>query len=241
MNILEIKDLTKKYKDKAVIENLSFVVEEGDIVGLLGRNGAGKSTTINAILNLIGIDKGEIKVLGLDPKKNPSEVLRKIGVATENPSFYSYLNGYNNLKLISNYYENIADEEIKSILQFVGLGNEGDKKVKDYSTGMKQRLGLARALLTNPRIILLDEPTNGLDPYGIKEIYGLIEKLARTKKITFVISSHILLDIERLCDKVVIISNGKCVYQGEMKNIHSLEKLFFEVTGGGNGDNSNKK
>lgn len=230
MNILEIKGLTKKYGDKFVLKDLSLTVEEGDVVGLLGPNGAGKSTTINAILNLIRIDEGNIKVLGLCPNKNPKEVLKNIGIATENPSFYDYLSGYDNLKMIANYYGKITDERIKELLEFVGLGNENKKRVKQYSTGMKQRLGLARALLTEPKLILLDEPTNGLDPYGIREIYNLIEKLAKNEKITFVISSHLLLDIERLCNKVIIIDKGKGIYQGKMDEIESLEDLFFSVT-----------
>lgn len=230
MNVLEINNLSKKYKDRLVIDDLSFTVEEGDIVGLLGPNGAGKSTTINAILNLIGINQGQIKVLGLIPKENPKEVLKNIGVATENPSFYDYLNGYDNLKIISNYYKGISDKKIRDLLEFVGLDNENKKKVKQYSTGMKQRLGLARALLTEPKLILLDEPTNGLDPYGVKEIYDLIENLARTKKITFVISSHLLSDVEKLCNKVVIMNKGKKMYQGRMENIKSLDELFFKVT-----------
>lgn len=132
--------------------------------------------------------------------------------------------------MIANYYGKITDERIKELLEFVGLGNENKKRVKQYSTGMKQRLGLARALLTEPKLILLDEPTNGLDPYGIREIYNLIEKLAKNEKITFVISSHLLLDIERLCNKVIIIDKGKGIYQGKMDEIESLEDLFFSVT-----------
>lgn len=221
-NIIEISNVTKTYSKVKVVEDLSFFAEEGDIVGLIGPNGAGKSTTIKIILKLINKDSGAVKIEDYNIDTSQREAVKAIGFTSEAPSFYEYLNGYENLKLIANFYKDITDERIKELLEFVGLSEAAKKKVRAYSTGMKQRLGLARALINKPRVVILDEPTNGLDPQGMRDIYNLIKKLALEEKVTFIISSHLLHDVEKICNKVVIINKGKTIYNGDIKSI--LEK-----------------
>lgn len=221
--ILQVSNLTKKYYGKKVVDNLSFDIYEGDIVGLIGPNGSGKSTTMKMIMKLISRDEGDVKMC--DEKK----FVEYIGFASESSAFYDYLSGYDNLKLIANLYGGISEEEIQRLIAFVGLKDNIKKKVKTYSTGMKQRLGLARALLNDPKLLILDEPTNGLDPYGMKDIYEILEKLAKERNVAILISSHLLHDIEKICNKAVMINEGKLLFKGnitELKN--GLEESYYD-------------
>ncbi len=222
--IIEISNISKSYSKVCVVDNLSFYAEEGDIVGLIGPNGAGKSTTIKIILKLINKNSGTVTIQNYNIDNAQRDAVKSIGFTSESPSFYDYLSGYENLKLIANFYKDITKERINELMNFVGLSDASKNKVRTYSTGMKQRLGLARALLNRPRIVILDEPTNGLDPQGMKDIYNLIKKLAYEEKITFIISSHLLHDVEKVCNKVVIINKGKTIYNGDIKSI--LERNF---------------
>ncbi len=224
-NIVEIKSLSKKYKDKKAVDGLSISIDRGDILGLVGPNGSGKSTTMKMLMMLIKKDEGEIKFYE-DPKK----FMKKVGYATESSPFYMYMTGRDNLKMVANLYDDISDEKIDEVLDIVGMSDDADKKVKTYSTGMKQRLGLARALLNDPELLVLDEPTNGLDPYGMKDIYEILKKLAEEKDVAILISSHLLHDIEKICNKVVMIENGKTLFSGDINELENgLEDSYYEM------------
>lgn len=229
-SIIEISDLTKKYSERKVVDNLSLKVFPGDIVGLVGPNGAGKSTTMKIIMKLIKKNSGKIMIHGEEGKDREESFAKKIGFASESPAFYNYLTGYENLCMMANLYPDVKEEKIKSLIKFVGLEESITRKVKTYSTGMKQRLGLARALLNEPELLILDEPTNGLDPYGMKDIYEILEKLAKEQKVAILISSHLLHDIEKICNKVVMINDGKTIFSGKIEELNgSLEENYFSL------------
>lgn len=229
-NIIQISGLTKEYSKRKVVDNLSLQAYPGDIVGLIGPNGAGKSTTMKIIMRLIRQTSGVIKIYGNEHKKNEYEVTQKIGFASESPSFYNYLTGYSNLQLMANLYPDVDKKRIDELVEFVGLRENINRKVKTYSTGMKQRLGLARALLNNPNLLILDEPTNGLDPRGMKDIYEILEKLAKERGIAILISSHQLHDIEKICNKIVMIDDGKMLFNGNIEELGgSLEESYFSL------------
>ena len=222
--VLHISGLTKSYGGRKVVDNISIDVDKGDIVGLIGPNGAGKSTTMKMVMNLISRDAGEI-TLG-----DSRDFVEKIGFATESSAFYDYLSGYDNLILIARLYDDVSEEQVRAIIEFVGLTDQIDQKVKTYSTGMRQRLGLARALLNNPELLILDEPTNGLDPYGMKDIYDILEKLAKEEDVAILISSHLLHDIEKICNKVVMINEGKIIYNGGIGELEQgLEETYYSL------------
>lgn len=223
-NVLHISGLNKSYNGRKVVDNISLDVDKGDIVGLIGPNGAGKSTTMKMIMKLISKDSGEIE---LGEGKN---IVEKVGFATESSAFYEYLSGFDNLMLIAKLYDDVSEDKVRNIIKFVGLSDHIDKKVKTYSTGMRQRLGLARALLNNPELLILDEPTNGLDPYGMKDIYEILEKLAREDEVAILISSHLLHDIEKICNKVVMINEGKLLFSGDIKDLgEGLEDSYYSM------------
>ena len=223
-NVLHISGLNKSYNGRKVVDNISLDVDKGDIVGLIGPNGAGKSTTMKMIMKLISKDSGEIE---LGEGKN---IVEKVGFATESSAFYEYLSGFDNLMLIAKLYDDVSEDKVRDIIKFVGLSDHIDKKVKTYSTGMRQRLGLARALLNNPELLILDEPTNGLDPYGMKDIYEILEKLAREDEVAILISSHLLHDIEKICNKVVMINEGKLLFSGDIKDLgEGLEDSYYSM------------
>ncbi|MCR4997203.1 MAG: ABC transporter ATP-binding protein [Butyrivibrio sp.] len=216
--------MNKSYNGRKVVDNISLDVDKGDIVGLIGPNGAGKSTTMKMIMKLISKDSGEIE---LGEGKN---IVEKVGFATESSAFYEYLSGFDNLMLIAKLYDDVSEDKVRDIIKFVGLSDHIDKKVKTYSTGMRQRLGLARALLNNPELLILDEPTNGLDPYGMKDIYEILEKLAREDEVAILISSHLLHDIEKICNKVVMINEGKLLFSGDIKDLgEGLEDSYYSM------------
>ena len=223
-NVLHISGLNKSYNGRKVVDNISFDVDKGDVVGLIGPNGAGKSTTMKMIMKLISKDSGEIE---LGAGKN---FVEKVGFATESSAFYEYLSGFDNLMLIAKLYDDVPEEKVRDIIKFVGLSDHIEKKVKTYSTGMRQRLGLARALLNNPELLILDEPTNGLDPYGMKDIYEILEKLAREDGVAILISSHLLHDIEKICNKVVMINEGKLLFSGDINDLgEGLEDSYYSM------------
>ncbi|MCI1945340.1 ABC transporter ATP-binding protein [Clostridium luticellarii] len=226
---VELKNISKIYGKRHAVDNLSFYVEEGDILGLIGPNGAGKSTTIKITLKLINKNSGTVKIEDYDLDTSYKKAIKHISFTSESPSFYEYLNGYENLRLVANLHKTISNDTIFDLLKSVGLIESYKKKVKTYSTGMKQRLGLARAMLSNPKIILLDEPTNGLDPRGMNDIYNLIKKLNRENKTTFIISSHLLHDIEKICNKVVLIDNGKTIFNGDMQSVLNKNINLFNI------------
>ena len=235
MKVLEVKGISKKLSGKEVLKNISFSVEEGEIYGFLGPNGAGKTTTIKIIVGLIEANRGQIMICSKDLKKNREEAIKNVGAIVENPSLYEYLSGYENLMQIARM-KKVSKESVEEIIELVGLKDRIKDKVKRYSLGMKQRLGIGAALIGEPKLLILDEPTNGLDPYGIMELRELMKKLAKERNIAIFISSHILSEIELVCDKVCFIAEGKIMAIEELepiseeKALSPLEKKFIELT-----------
>lgn len=231
--IIEVKGLTKRYKNLTAVNNLDLNVYKGDVFGFLGPNGAGKSTTIRMLLTLIKPTAGEIKIFGKPLNSNRSEILRKIGAIVEKPDFYLYLSAYKNLELLGKLYKaDTSEKHIMELLETVGLANRRDSKVKTFSHGMKQRLGLAQALLHDPELIILDEPTTGLDPQGMKEIRELIIMLSKEKGKTVFLSSHILREVELITNRMIIINKGTTQIEGKVSDLLNAESLMvtFEVT-----------
>ena len=219
--VLKCQNLCKSFGKKQILKNVSFELEEGDILGFIGPNGAGKTTTIKLILGLQKINSGSVIINGFDVKKDFTKAIERVGTIVENPDLYMYLTGYQNLKLMKNIYKNVDETRIEEVIKLVGLENRINDKVSKYSLGMRQRLGIAQAILHKPNILILDEPNNGLDPEGIKQIRELLKKLSRDEKMSILISSHNLAELESLCNKVCIIKNGTIV---EENNITTLKK-----------------
>ncbi|SMG49796.1 ABC transporter ATP-binding protein [Arenibacter troitsensis] len=234
---IDIKGLTKKYGEHIAVDNLNLTIEKGEIFGLLGPNGAGKSTTILMILGLTEVDSGSVKVCGIDSSRYPLEVKRKVGYLPEDVGFYNDYTGLQNLMYVARLND-IPEEEAKKaaleILQEVGLEDVKDNKVSSYSRGMRQRLGLADVLIKNPEVIILDEPTLGLDPEGVKKFLQLIVRLSRKKGITVLFSSHHLHQIQQVCDRVGIFVKGKMLAEGKISSLAQqlFSKNAFTLEGG---------
>lgn len=228
--IIQVSGLTKKYKEILAVNNLEFTVFKNDVFGFLGPNGAGKSTTIRMLLSLITPTSGEIKIFGLPLKEKRPEILARIGGIVEKPDFYMYLTAQKNLEMLGkiNKVKNLK-KRIGEVLEIVGLSKRADSKVKTYSHGMKQRLGIAQALLHNPELIILDEPTTGLDPQGIKEIRDLIISLSADFGKTVLLSSHILKEIEIISNRMLIINKGTSQVEGLVDQLLSSEKLIVAI------------
>lgn len=227
--ILECKNLCKDFGKKKILKNVSLKIEEGDILGFIGPNGAGKTTTIKLILGLQSITKGTVSINGYDIQKNFTNAIEKVGAIVENPDMYMYLSGYDNLKLVANLYKGITKERIEKVVKLVKLENRINDKVSKYSLGMRQRLGIAQAILHNPKLLILDEPTNGLDPEGIKEMRELLVKLAQEEKMAILISSHNLAELDNFCNKVCIIKNGEVIETSEISKIKNDERKIFRI------------
>ncbi len=231
--VIEITELSKEFKDVKAVNNLSLNVYRGDVFGFLGPNGAGKSTTIRMMLSLINPNHGEIKVFGKSLKKERTSILKRVGAIVEKPDFYGYLSAYKNLEILGRISgTDVSRARIMEVLELVGLEKRYQSKVKTFSHGMKQRLGLGQALLHNPDLIILDEPTTGLDPQGMKEIRELIIHLSRDQKKTLFLSSHILYEVELVANRMIIINKGKTVVEGEVNALLNMNKLkvTFEVS-----------
>ena len=222
--VLECCDLYKKFGKKEILKGISLEANEGDILGFIGPNGAGKTTTIKLILGLQSITSGSVKINGFDIQKDFTKAIQKVGTIVENPDLYMYMSGYENLKMFSNLYSGITKERIDEVIKFVGLENRIKDKVSKYSLGMRQRLGIAQAILHKPNLLVLDEPTNGLDPEGIKQIKDLIVKLAKEENMAVLISSHNLLELESFCTKVTIIKNGEIVETSTIEEAKKVNK-----------------
>ncbi|MED3981259.1 ABC transporter ATP-binding protein [Priestia megaterium] len=229
--LLETKNLTKTYKGVNVVENLNLKIKEGEIYGFLGPNGAGKTTTIRMLLGLITPSEGDIQIFGKDFKDNRLDILSAVGSLVESPSYYPHLSGENNLETIRKIL-NVPKQKIHEVLDLVRLTKVADRKVSEYSLGMKQRLAIAASLLGNPRLIILDEPTNGLDPAGIIEIRDLIIKLPKEYGITVIISSHLLSEIEQVASQVGIITKGNMIFQDSIKVLRekALRRILFNTS-----------
>ncbi|QNK88098.1 ATP-binding cassette domain-containing protein [Sporosarcina sp. resist] len=228
--IIKTKNLSKKYKHSTVVDNISLEVRQGEIYGFLGPNGAGKTTTIRMLLGLIKSSNGEIRINGKSVDKNRIEVLKNVGSLVESPSYYGNLTAFENLKIIAKVRK-IPDIRINEVLQIVGLNMAGNKLAKNFSLGMKQRLGIGAAILGKPELLILDEPTNGLDPSGIEEIRELIKSFPEKYGMTIIISSHLLSEIDRIATHVGIINKGRLIFQGEMSSLRNLNEscIHFHV------------
>ena len=238
--IIEIKNLTKNFKELRAVNNLSLNVFRGDVFGFLGPNGAGKSTTIRMLLSLIAPSNGDIKIFDKSLKEYRIEILKEIGAIVEKPDFYGYMSAYKNLEILGKIsMTDVSRKRIMEVLELVGLDKRYKSKVKTFSHGMKQRLGLAQALLHDPELIILDEPTTGLDPQGMKEIRELILYLSKEKNKTIFLSSHILSEVELVANRMIIINKGTTQVEGyvnDLLNANNL-KVTFEVD---NAENSKK-
>lgn len=225
---IAVKNVSKKIGKKTILENISFDVYEGDICGFIGPNGAGKTTMIRVITNLISPTEGEVTIDGANVVKERKTALLKLGAIVEEPIFFPYMSGRKNLQNLAMLNPAMSKseqkEKVEEVLKIVDLQDRGCDKVKTYSLGMKQRLGIAQALLNNPEVIILDEPANGLDPMGMRDLRELIFKLQKEKKITFFISSHLLDELQQLCNRFVVINKGKLVWQGSKYELESMGK-----------------
>jgi len=228
--IIEVKDLSKQFSGNTVVDRLSFSVFKGDVFGFLGQNGAGKSTTIRMLLTLIRPSGGQIKIFDKDLVHSRNEILSRVGAVIEKPDLYKYLSGLDNLSLFARLSgKAFTRKELNVKLGQVGLEERGGDKVRTYSQGMKQRLGIAVALVHDPDLIILDEPTNGLDPQGIAEIRNLIQMLSGDQQKTFLISSHLLGEMEQIANRMLIIDKGKKIVEGFVRELVDPAKLVLEI------------
>ncbi|OGU68108.1 MAG: bacitracin ABC transporter ATP-binding protein [Stygiobacter sp. RIFOXYA12_FULL_38_9] len=229
-HVIEVRGLTKRFKSLTAVNNLDLNVYRGDVFGFLGPNGAGKSTTIRMLLSLIKPNNGSIKIFGMPLEKNRNEILRKVGAIVEKPDFYMYLSAYKNLEILGKLSgADASKKKIMEMLELVGLEKRYKSKVKTFSHGMKQRLGIAQALLHDPELIILDEPTTGLDPQGMKEIRDLILYLSKTKNKTIFLSSHILREVEIIATRMIIISKGTTQVEGTVDELLNVDKMSVSL------------
>lgn len=224
LNALEVTNLTKRIKGRNIVDNVSFSVEKGEIFGLLGPNGAGKTTIIRMIVNLINRTNGKVVIDSHNVDNDFSKAMSSLGAIVENPEFYKYMSGYKNLKHYARMAkEPITEERFNEVIKLVGLENAIHQKVKTYSLGMRQRLGVAQALLHNPTLLILDEPTNGLDPQGIREFRDYLHLLA-SQGISVLVSSHLLSEMQLMCHRFAIIEKGKLILISKMDETVSEEE-----------------
>ncbi|WP_238883720.1 ABC transporter ATP-binding protein [Clostridium sp. YIM B02551] len=227
--ILRTTNLTKSFKDKNVVTNVNMNIKKGEIYGFLGPNGAGKTTIMKMITNLVKPTSGEIEVFGDKLMNNSFEILKKIGTIIEYPVFYDKLTGRENLELHCEYMGYYDKGAIDKALDLVGLKDIDSKMVKEYSLGMKQRLGIARAIINKPELLILDEPINGLDPIGIKEIRNLFKMLNKEYGMTILVSSHILSEIEQIADTIGVINHGRLIEEISMESIRDENTEYVEI------------
>lgn len=228
MNIIETENLTKQYGTTTVVDNINLHVPKGKIYGLLGRNGAGKTTAMKMILQLVYPTGGAIRLFGTDYKEHTHSLYGKIGSIIETPGFYSNLTGYENLKIIAKLRGQLSKHSVQEALRVVGLEKETRKVFADYSLGMKQRLGIAAAIMHEPELLILDEPINGLDPIGISEIRSFLSELSHSKGTTILISSHVLNEIEQIADIIGVMHEGRLIEEVNMAELHKRNRRYIE-------------
>jgi ABC-2 type transport system ATP-binding protein len=227
--VLRTNDLSKRFARRWAVQNLNLEVHRGDVFGFLGPNGAGKSTTIRMILTLLRPTAGSIEIFGKDLRQKRRSVLSRVCGIVEKPDFYLYLSAYKNLEILGSMTRRIRRNEIMEALEAVGLTSRAFDKVRTFSHGMKQRLGIAQALLTNPELIILDEPTSGLDPQGMKEVRELIKKLSTEKKMTVFLSSHLLSEVELVATRMAVVNHGKLIVQGDVSKLLEREATEYSI------------
>lgn len=224
--MLEVSGLFKKFGGKPALEDVSFHVKPGEIYGLLGHNGAGKSTSLGIILGMVMPDQGDVSIGGVSVLKDRSKALRKVGAIFEAPAFYDYLTGWENLRILMSYSGGFDANAARTVIERVGLSKRVHSKVRTYSHGMRQRLALAQALLPEPEVLLLDEPTDGLDPEGIKWFRDFILDLRDERGMTVLFNSHLLAEVELMCDRVAILRQGKRVFEGTVGGLQDDTPVF---------------
>ena len=222
---LKIENLNKTLGKKKILKNVSFETYRGEVFGFLGPNGAGKTTTIKIVVGMLSLDEGSVTIYGEDVSKNYEKAMSHMGGIVENPEMYKYLSGMNNLKQYARMRKGVTQERINEVVELVGLSNRINDKVGKYSLGMRQRLGVAQALLHKPEVLILDEPTNGLDPAGIKALRDVLKKIAHEEGVSVIVSSHLMSEMELMCDRVGIISNG------EILAIKPIQEFLEEAMG----------
>lgn len=230
LELLKIESLTKVIKKKKILDDISLTVNSGEIVGFLGPNGAGKTTTIKLIMGLFKITKGKITVCGHDIAKDFENAMQYIGGIVENPDLYKRMTGRQNLEYFASMYKDVKKENIDGVVKLVKMSDRIDSKVKTYSLGMCQRIGIAQALLHNPRLLVLDEPTNGLDPIGIKELRDLLKYLSKEADVGVFISSHLLSEMELMCDRIIIIDNGVVIGEKSIDQVQETDDAVYTYT-----------
>jgi ABC-2 type transport system ATP-binding protein len=225
--VLLVDNVHKKIKNREIIKGISFSIKEGDVLGFLGPNGSGKSTTLRMIVGLSKPTEGEIKICGHSIVKDYVKAMENVGCIIEGPDLYNYMTGWDNLEMLAAMNKNITKDDIMKVAEIVGMEKHLKEKVGTYSLGMKQRLGLAQALMNKPKLLILDEPTNGLDPSGINEFRNLINKLAKEENIAILISSHLMSEIELICDNVSIIKNGTILKNAVVEELLNTQEIFW--------------
>ena len=228
--VMETQNLSKKYQNVTVVDHVNLHIPKGKIYGLLGRNGAGKTTIMKMMLQLVSPTAGKIMMFGKDHREQMKDTYQKIGSIIETPGFYTNLTGQENLEILARFRKNVSKASVKHALEVVGLDQEKKKPFSDYSLGMKQRLGIAAAIMHEPELLILDEPINGLDPIGISEIRQFLCELSRTKGTTIFISSHVLSEIEQIADMTGVINQGKLVEEVNMKELHKRKRKYVAFT-----------
>ena len=231
--VLKINNVSKSFHKRKVIDNISFEVYEGEVFGFLGPNGAGKTTTIKMIMGFLSVDSGSIDICGYNLNDDYEKAMAQLGGIVENPELYRDLSGRKNLEMYARLHDGVTKERIEEVINLVGMANRIDDKVKRYSLGMKQRIGLAEAILHKPKILILDEPTNGLDPAGIKALRMILTDIAHKENTAVIVSSHQLAEMELMCDRVGVISAGRFIGEqpiGEfLKSAAGEERYIFDI------------
>lgn len=247
MPVLECNNLTKIIRNKLLVNNISFSIEEGEIVGLVGPNGSGKTTIMKMIVGLTKLSSGHVYINGYDIQKNFTKAIKSVGSIIDFPDAYTYLSGYDNLKIICNNFTSPFNNKIQEVIDLVNLQSSINNKVSTYSLGMRQRLGIASSLLNNPNLLILDEPTNGLDMYGILEFENLIKYLSK-KKISILLSSHNFSLLQKICHRIIAIKEGTLIIDSSIDDFKiingqklNLEEAFFKRLEGGNNDKISSK
>lgn len=228
--VLSLKNVSKKIKGRPIIKDISFEVKKGQIYGFLGPNGAGKTMTLRMIVGLIRPTSGTVEICGHNTRKDFVRAMSNVGCIIENPELYEYLSGSDNLELLRKMEPDISASRIDEVVELVGLSHRIHDKVGTYSLGMKQRLGIAQALMKKPELLILDEPTNGLDPAGIKEFRSLVKSLSKEQGMTIFVSSHLLSEIQMICDEVAIILHGMIIMTSKVEALSAGQKITWNVT-----------
>lgn len=231
--VARLQGVTKKIGSKTIVSNLTLDIPPGQIFGFLGPNGAGKTTTIRMMVGLISMSSGDVLISGHSIKSNFKEAISSVGAIVENPEMYKFLSGYQNLRHFARMVPGVEKQRIDEVVELVGLGQRIHDKVKTYSLGMRQRLGVAQALLNRPKLLILDEPTNGLDPQGIRELRDYLRRLCHEEGTTVFVSSHLLSEMELMCDSVAIIQNGQLLEVKQLKDVGNtampIGETLYEV------------